>query len=94
MCHVREEVVGTGTKDTINSVAVKRETPDDNSTMQSSKRTVQVNVKMSTEDFELLRRAADARWPEAILSNSGIILGLAKMAAKDVLGSKRQKARR
>jgi len=53
--------------------------------MQSSKRTVQVNVKMSEEDFELLQRAAAALWPDAILSNSAIILGLAKISAKDIL---------
>ena len=49
------------------------------------KRTVQVNVKMSAEDFQTLRRAASTLWPDAIVSNSGIILGLAKIAAKDVL---------
>jgi hypothetical protein len=54
----------------------------------SGKRTVQVNVKMSSEDFTTLQRAANALWPEAILSNSGIILGLAKLAAKDILKRK------
>jgi hypothetical protein len=62
--------------------------------MQSSKRTVQVNVKMSADDFELLQRAAGALWPDAILSNSGIILGLAKIAAKDVLHKKHGKGRK
>ncbi len=62
--------------------------------MQSTKRTIQVNVKMSEEDFGLLQRAAAALWPDAILSNSGIILGLAKISAKEALqktGSKRRK---
>jgi len=59
----------------------------------SGKRTVQVNVKMTAEDFALLQRAANALWPNAILSNSGIILGLAKLAANDVL-KKPSKARR
>ena len=54
----------------------------------SGKRTVQVNVKMSSEDFTTLQKAANALWPEAILSNSGIILGLAKLAAKDILERK------
>ena len=49
----------------------------------TGKRTVQVNVKMTTEDFDLLKCAADKLWPDAILSNSGIILGLAKIAARD-----------
>jgi uncharacterized protein (DUF1778 family) len=62
--------------------------------MQSSKRTVQVNVKMSEEDFQLLQRAASSLWPDAILSNSGIILGLARISAKEILqkpSSKRRK---
>jgi len=54
----------------------------------SGKRTIQVNVKMSSEDFTTLQKAANALWPEAILSNSGIILGLAKLAAKDILKRK------
>jgi hypothetical protein len=54
----------------------------------SGKRTVQVNVKMSSEDFTTLQKAADALWPEAVLSNSGILLGLAKLAAKDILKRK------
>lgn len=58
---------------------------DHNREMQSSKRTVQVNVKMSEEDFQLLQRAAAALWPAAILSNSGIILGLAKISAKEII---------
>jgi hypothetical protein len=51
------------------------------------KRTVQVNVKMSSGDFTNLQKAA-ALWPDAILSNSGILLGLARLAAKDILKKK------
>lgn len=58
----------------------------------NGKRTVQVDVKMSTEDFDLLQQAATALWPEAVLSNSGIVLGLAKIAAKDSLKRKRTKS--
>jgi hypothetical protein len=47
----------------------------------SSKRTVQVNVKMSVEDFAMLKKAADVLWPNAVLSNSGIVLGLAKLGS-------------
>jgi len=54
----------------------------------TGKRTVQVNVKMTSEDFTTLQEAANSLWPEAILSNSGIILGLAKLAAKDILKRK------
>lgn len=60
----------------------------------TGKRTVQVNVKMSSDDFSLLRRAADALWPDAIVSNSAIILGLAKIAAKDVLDKTTGKTQR
>lgn len=49
------------------------------------KRTVQVNVKMSQDDFDLLRRAAQKRWPDAVMTNSGIVLALAKIAAKQTL---------
>jgi len=56
----------------------------------TGKRTIQINVKMNASDFELLRKAADIVWPEAILSNSGIILGLAKIAAKDIAKKKRR----
>jgi len=59
----------------------------------SGKRTVQVNVKMSADDFSNLQRAASVLWPDAILSNSGIILGLARLAAKDILKRKGAKPR-
>jgi hypothetical protein len=53
--------------------------------MQSGgKRTVQVNVKMSGEDFALLQHAAQKLWPDAVISNSGVLLGLAKITAKRV----------
>ncbi len=52
------------------------------------KRTVQVNVKMSPEDFNLLKRAAEKRWPDAVMTNSGIVLALAKIAAKTTLITK------
>ena len=53
------------------------------------KRTIQVNVRMSEEDYEFLKQAAVKLWPDAIISNSGVLLGLARMTAKDVLGGKR-----
>ena len=51
----------------------------------AGKRTVQVNVKMSGDDYDLLHQAAAALWPKAIISNSGILLGLARIAATDAL---------
>lgn len=53
------------------------------------KRTVQVNVKMTQEDFELLKKAALKRWPDAVITNSGIVLALAKIAAREGLGKKK-----
>jgi len=49
------------------------------------KRSVQVNVKMSPEDFQLLKKAAEKKWPDAVMTNSGIVLGLARIAAREVL---------
>jgi hypothetical protein len=49
------------------------------------KRTVQVNVKMSQEDFDLFRKAAEKKWPDAVITNSGIVLALGKIAAKQIL---------
>lgn len=53
------------------------------------KRTVQVNVKMTQEDFELLKKAAEKRWPDAVMTNSGVVLGLAKIAARETLTRKK-----
>jgi len=50
-----------------------------------------VNVKMTGADFDLLQKAAQAHWPDAVLSNSGVVLGLAKIAAKSVLGKQQPK---
>ena len=64
-------------------------THNDNEEMErNGKRTIQVNVRVSTEDFTLIQKAANALWPDAILTNSGILLGLAKIAARDILKSK------
>ena len=53
---------------------------------ESSKRTIQVNVRLTTEDLDLIGDAAKALWPGAILTNSGILLGLARIAARDAIG--------
>ena len=42
-------------------------------------------MKMSPEDFSLLKKAAQKRWPDAVMTNSGIVLGLAKISAKVTL---------
>jgi len=49
------------------------------------KRTVQVNVKMTETDFHLLQKAASKRWPDAVMTNSGVVLALARIAARETL---------
>lgn len=61
---------------------------------QTGKRTVQVNVRLSAEDFNLIQRAANTLWPDAVVTNSGILLGLAKIAARDVLKAKTGKVQK
>jgi hypothetical protein len=61
---------------------------------QTGKRTVQVNVRLSAEDFNLIQRAKNALWPDAVVTNSGILLGLAKIAARDVLKAKSGKVQK
>ncbi len=58
---------------------------------EDMKRTVQVNVKMTPEDAELFKNAAEQRWPDAVLTNSGIILALARIAARETLGERKAK---
>jgi len=71
-----EPLVTVDTNNSISIVATNRYEGDCTEVMHSTgKRTVQVNVKMSAEDFETLQAAADRLWPDAILSRSGIILG-------------------
>jgi hypothetical protein len=55
---------------------------------EGMKRTLQVNVKMTQDDFDLLKKAADKRWPDAVMTNSGIVLGLARIAARETLKKK------
>jgi hypothetical protein len=57
------------------------------------KRSVQVNVRLSEEDFALIKKAAAKLWPSAVLSNSGILLGLAKLAANETLASAKRQRR-
>jgi hypothetical protein len=61
---------------------------------QTGKRTLQINVRLSVEDFNLIKRAANSLWPDAVLTNSGILLGLAKIAARDSLKGKSGKTQK
>jgi hypothetical protein len=53
------------------------------------KRTIQMNVRMTDEDADLLKRAAEKRWPDAIMTRSGIVLALAKIAARETLAKRK-----
>ena len=77
-------VFQTGSNGTLSNVALQTSIPDTG----GMKRTVQVNVKMTEEDFTLLRKAAEKRWPDAVMTNSGIVLALARIAARETLGHK------
>ena len=57
---------------------------------QNGKRTIQINVRISAEDDALIQRAANNLWPDAVLTKSGILLGLAKIAARQILEGKKK----
>lgn len=73
-----------GTKGTLSNVVNQGENRDSG----GMKRTIQVNVKMTADDFALLQKAAAKRWPDAVMTNSGIVLALAKIAARETLSRK------
>jgi hypothetical protein len=54
------------------------------------KRTVAVSVKMTPSDLDKFKKAAELLWPGAVLTQSGTILGLARLCAEDVLEKKRR----
>ena len=53
-----------------------------------AKRDLQVSVKISKEDLALLRKACDTLWPGAPLTNSTLLLVLAKQRAEEILKRK------
>ena len=50
----------------------------------SEKRTIQINVRMTESEFKLLIDAAQKKWSGAEMTRSGIVLSLAKMAARTI----------
>jgi uncharacterized protein (DUF1778 family) len=56
-----------------------------------AKRTLQINVRMSSEDLALLQKAAAAQWPGIELTTSTAVLSLAKRAAEEILRGKPKK---
>jgi len=55
------------------------------------KRSLSVSIKMSEEDLALFMKAAGQIWPKAVLSRSGIILGLARIGAESVVTPQKHK---
>lgn len=53
-----------------------------------AKRTLQINVRMASEDLALLQKGAAALWPGLDLTTSTIVLSLAKKAAEEALRAK------
>jgi hypothetical protein len=45
---------------------------------------------MTEGDFRLLREAAEKRWPDAMMTNSSVVLSLAKIAAREILRKKKR----
>lgn len=56
--------------------------------MHHEKRTVSISVKMTPSDLAKLNAAAAKLWPGAMVTQSGIVLGLALKGASDTLGKK------
>lgn len=56
-----------------------------------AKRSVSVTVKMTDEDWKLLNQAAALRWPDAEITKSAKVLGLARMAARELVPQKASK---
>jgi hypothetical protein len=55
-------------------------------------RMTEVRVKLTQADMALFRRAAEKRWPEAEIDNPGLVLGLARIAVRDILGKTTEKS--
>jgi uncharacterized protein (DUF1778 family) len=56
-----------------------------------AKKTEKVNVRMTSEDLALLRKAAATLWPGVEITTSMIVLTLAKRAAEQILSPARER---
>jgi uncharacterized protein (DUF1778 family) len=52
------------------------------------KRTLQINSRLSPEDLALLKKAAEKLWPGMPISNSTLLLTLARLKAEEILKKK------
>jgi hypothetical protein len=56
--------------------------------VNDSKRSLQVNVRLSPDNLKVMRQAADHIWPGVPLSNSTLLLTLASHKALEILNGK------
>ncbi len=56
--------------------------------MTNSKRTLQINVRLSPEHLKVMRQAAERIWPGVPLSNSTLLLTLANHKALEIVSGK------
>jgi len=56
--------------------------------VNGSKRSLQVNVRLSPDNLKLMRQAAEQMWPGIPLSNSTLLLTLAHYKAIEILDRK------
>jgi len=56
--------------------------------VNGSKRSLQVNVRLSPDNLKLMRQAAEQMWPGIPLSNSTLLLTLAHHKAIEILDRK------
>jgi hypothetical protein len=54
------------------------------------KRVLQVGCRMSAEDLALLRKASEKLWPGMPITNSTLVLTLARMKAQEIVEQKRK----
>ncbi len=53
------------------------------------KRTIQVNVRMTEADLQLIEKAAELKWPDVEVSLARVVLSLARLAAKEIVSVER-----
>jgi len=56
-------------------------------TEDMTKRTKSITLKMTEADYRLIIEAANKVWPEAVLTDSAMVLGMARRAALQVMES-------
>jgi uncharacterized protein (DUF1778 family) len=52
---------------------------------KTGKRDRQITIRVSEADLSLMKRAAEAAWPGAILSTASVMLSLSRMKAEEIL---------